>query len=116
MKCLRFNYDKNTCSSHPHNTYLQLLAETGIVGLSFIVTLIVILFRDFIRIFNNRFNESEQYLRDFQLCLFACFIITLWPIAPNQSFFNNWISIVYYLPVGFYLYHREIIFKKCQQV
>ena len=33
------NKDTNTCSTHPHNLYLQLLGETGLLGLIFILTL-----------------------------------------------------------------------------
>jgi len=27
----------------------------------------------------------------------------LWPLAPSGNVFNNFISIIYFLPVGFYL-------------
>ena len=27
-----------------------------------------------------------------------------WPISPNGNLFNNWLMIVYSLPIGFYLH------------
>ena len=41
---------------------------------------------------------------DFQLCLIVGILISLWPFSPSGNFFNNWLSIIYYLPVGFILY------------
>ena len=36
-------YDTFACTTHPHNTYLQLLAETGIIGFLFIFTIFIYL-------------------------------------------------------------------------
>ena len=39
--CLEENFTKNklTCSSHPHNFYIQLLAENGLIGAIFLIAL-----------------------------------------------------------------------------
>ena len=99
-----YNYDVNSCSTHPHNTYVQLLAETGLVGVMFVLLALFYLLITMIKHINYFFLKKELLLSDYQICLIACFIITLWPIAPTNNFFNNWISIVYYLPIGFYLH------------
>ena len=49
---------------------------------------------------NIRFNLS-----DYEICLFASIYITLWPFIPTGNFFNNWLSVIYFLPVGFLLYN-----------
>ncbi len=98
------NETKDACSTHPHNSYLQLLAETGILGLTFILIVSIkiiqlIYYHGYIYI-----RKKEYLLSDFQICLIACFIVTLWPIIPSQNFFNNWINVIYYLPIGFFIY------------
>ena len=98
------NEDKNTCSTHPHNLYMQLLAETGLLGLLFPLALcftIVKLILNHILLF---IKKREYLLSNFQICLIACLIITLWPIIPSLNFFSNWINVIFYLPVGFLLY------------
>jgi len=98
------NEDINTCSTHPHNLYAQLLGETGLVGLIFILTLcfsIVKLILNHVVIF---IKKREYLLSDFQICLIACFLMTLWPIIPSMNFFSNWMNVIFYLPVGFFLY------------
>lgn len=97
------NKDIDTCSTHPHNSYAQLIAETGIFGLVFIL---ILCFKIMKLIFMHSLlfiRKREYLLSDFQICLIACLIVTLWPLIPTQNFFNNWINVLYYLPIGFIL-------------
>ncbi len=103
---IKFNPDKDPdlCSTHPHNSYAQLIAETGILGLIFVL---IFYFKMIILIFHHILvyvKKRETLLSDFQICLIACFMLTLWPLIPSQNFFGNWINIIYYLPVGFFLH------------
>ena len=34
-------------------------------------------------------------------------LINLWPITSTGNFFNNWISILVYIPFSFYLYYLD---------
>ena len=92
------------CMTHPHNFYVQLLAETGVIGFSFLFSVFVYLLYCAYRQFKSMFLRQKRYLSDYQVCLLAGILITVWPITTNGNFFNNWLMIMYSLPLGFYLH------------
>ena len=98
------------CMTHPHNFYIQLLAETGIVGFLFLFSTLIYVLYSALRQFKSIILKQKRPLTDYQVCLLAGILITVWPLTPNGNFFHNWLMVVYSLPIGFYL--QSIYSKK----
>ena len=100
----KYNFSELTCSTHPHNTPLQLLAETGIF--SFIVYFIIniVIWYNLIKSLYAKIFYKKKLLNNFQISLLINIVILLWPLSPSGNFFNNWLSITIYYPIGFLLW------------
>ena len=98
-----YNFRIN-CGNHPHNSYIQLIAETGFVGFSLVIVFFLFilysLFKSFIGSQKNEFKNAF----DFRICILSCIFINLFPFATNGNFFNNWLSVIYFFPIGFLFY------------
>ena len=106
LKCHdeKYSLSNSSCNTHPHNNLIQLLAETGVVGFLFYILIVIkILYNLFIHTISV-LRKNKYIYNDYQVCLLACFAISLWPFFPTLSLFNNWINIIYFLPIGFYLH------------
>ena len=105
IKCADQKYAEgiSPCITHPHNFYVQLLAETGFLGFLFLLSALFYIIYISFKQFKSIILKQKRPISDYQVCLLAGMLITVWPLTTNGNFFNNWLMIVYALPVGFYL-------------
>lgn len=84
------------CSTHPHNFYLEILSETGIIGFVLFLTLFMYLV---INIFKN-YKKNNNVIT---LSIFCTIIIMFIPLSFTNSFFTNFnlFWIVYIISLGF---------------
>ena len=82
----------NRCSTHPHNIYLEIISESGILGFFLIIFInLYILFFLIINFF------KKTHLRQEILILFCSFFILFWPLQTTGSFFSTWNGIFYWI-------------------
>ena len=77
LECRKSEYKEigvNACTTHPHNTYMQLLAETGIIGFTFVFTVLIYFIIHFLKLLKLRFIDKKNI--DMTLvCVSICFAI-----------------------------------------
>ena len=94
----------HACTTHPHNFYAQMLAETGLIGFLFLIFFYFYILLIFLKNFYFQIKYKKQFISDIGLCLLGSLFINLFPILPSGNFFNNWLSIIMYYPIGFLIY------------
>ena len=93
------------CSTHPHQIYLELLSEHGLIG-----TLIVLYVIFYILIGNIRvFLVKRNYIH---LASIAFILSTFLPIIPSGSFFVSFDATIFWLNFAIMNYFGLNYFKK----
>lgn len=96
------------CSSHPHNTYMQFLSETGLMGTLFLISFLTFVFIKSYKFLKGIYIKRAKKNAPLGICL-VIILINFFPFVTTGSFFNNWLSTLYLIPVGFLLH--EINYK-----
>jgi len=107
--CRSVDYDPplGICSTHPHNFLVQISLETGLIGLVFYLSgLIFVILRLLKGYWTKDFGERNCFL-----IISIGLIVNFFPFVPNGNFFNNWISIINFFYIGFYMYSYKKIFS-----
>lgn len=88
---------ENGCNTHPHNFYIQFLAEVGAIGFLFLFLFYYyvssMLFKFF---FILKKNINPKFI------LYAGYVAILFPLIPSGNFFNNYLSLLLMLPLCFF--------------
>ena len=111
----RENINKNSkfiCNMHPHNYYLEILTETGIVGF-FLISLffLLVLIQTFVK---KYFMDSPLKNNGVIIPFIFLFIAEILPIKSTGSFFTTGNATYIFLILGILigLSHRHISIEK----
>jgi len=99
----------NACNTHPHSIFFEFLAELGIVGFFFLCFLFLYTLKKFtiyfFAIVKSKKEDSITYSKYFIL---LGFLTSMIPLIPSGSYFSNYLLIITYFPLGFYLSTQKI--------
>jgi O-antigen ligase len=112
LECRKNIYDdvgRYHCTTHPHNTYMQLLSETGLVGFSFFISFIIFILIKMLKFLKITYSNKKKINVPLGVS-FVIICINFFPFITTGSFFNNWMSTLYSIPVAILLH--ELSLKK----
>jgi len=89
----------DSCSTHPHNIYFQLLAETGLFSFFIFLSLFIFSFYKFIRL--KIYSSRKHY--NIMFYSFLSIIILLFPFSTANNLFNNYVNIFYFIYLSFFI-------------
>ena len=96
-----------SCAPHPHNTYIQILSETGIIGFLFLITIFFYYCGYTLKHIILRF-KGKHYFNDFEICILSAIAIYIWPFVPTGNIFNNWLNIIMILNLPLLIWGKKI--------
>ncbi len=94
----KYVINKFSCTTHPHNIFIQFLSELGIIGIIFYF---ISFFYFLVNFFKDMFRLNKPYVKSKQCVVFSILLFYL-PI-PSGSFFNNYMSYQFYYLIIFYI-------------
>ena len=94
---------KNGCNTHPHNIYLEFLSELGLVGFSFFFFIFLYAIYNVFCLIKKSIKKKINKLEKCSLFVLVGISIVMFPLFPSGSYFNNWLIIITYLPIGLYI-------------
>ena len=103
-----FTKEKIDCSSHPHNIYLEIFSEGGLIGLSIFLTLIIYCFVFFRFVYNDINNKLKFIFISSLIILFSY----IWPIKSSGSFFSTFSASFFWFYLGLVLLVTNTFYRK----
>ena len=102
----------NGCNTHPHNIYLQILAEIGLVGFFLFFGFFLFMFCQLIVIFLRRRKINVENKDKSNFFFILGIVLSLFPLFPSGSFYNNWLLAIFSINLGFLINYYSLIIKK----
>ena len=97
LKSFRLNCQyggDQTCNSHPHNYFLEILVDVGILGMTMIYLIFFLATVNFLKFYNQNLNSRNRFL---YIPFFLITFFEFFPIRSSGSFFTTGNAIIIFL-------------------
>lgn len=92
--------DNQTCNTHPHNYFIEILLSTGIFGLILIYSFFLISLKKFLKFY---FSVKNQKLRLILVPFFLIIFFEFFPFRSSGSFFTTNNSVIIFLILAIFV-------------
>ena len=109
LKSFRINCDYGfnvTCNTHPHNYFIELMVDTGIVGLIFIYLIFFLGLKKFLKCHSSKILNKDIKL--ISNVFFLIIFFEFFPLRSTGSFFTTNNSVVIFLILSLLLNVKKI--------
>ena len=110
----KYNSGPKSCSTHPHNYYMQLLGETGLIGFSLIIYIYILIIFKLIQQFFYIYIKKTNFLDLSSLIIVSLTFGNFWPLITTGNLFGSFNLNLIIFPICFYyvLGNKKSIFYK----
>lgn len=86
------SYKHSRCSTHPHNFYLEVLSETGLVGFTFFCMMIIFVL---LRYIYSLFSPQKK-IDIYKVTFFSFALVIFFPFKSTGSIFSNFYGLIFW--------------------
>ena len=97
---IKNEFERVKCNTHPHNYYLEIMSDIGLVGLSLVLAIFVsVIYKSFVKNYIH-INYSDKII----IAILYLFITEMMPLRSSGSFFTTgnitYIFLLYAILLG----------------
>ena len=111
-ECIKLPHDKNSisCNNHPHNLYLEILVNLGLLGMSIFIIFLFLIINKIVKFL---FEKNINGIQRITLILFLTFFIAeLLPLRSYGSIFQVNNGSIFWFFLGLVSYINNFMIKK----
>ena len=97
--------DNQTCNTHPHNYIIEIMLDTGLVGLILIFSVFLISLMNFLKFYFLKYDERIKLLT---LPFFLIIFFEFFPFRSSGSFFTTSVSTIIFLFLAIFINIEKI--------
>ena len=110
FECINLKIENISCNNHPHNMYLEVLVNTGVIGIFIFIIILLLISNKIIKLLFQNYLDKEQYII---LVLFSVFFISeFFPFRSFGSIFTTFNGSIFWFFLGIVTYTNNLLIKK----